>query len=544
MANAASVTDYGQVEAMVAEATGRWGSVDILVANAGILRDKTFAKMSLDDFRAVIEVHLMGGVNCAKAVWDGMRERNYGRIVFTTSSSGLYGNFGQSNYGAAKMALVGLMQTLSLEGARHNIRVNCLAPTAGTRMLEGLMPEDMLEALTPASGESGGTGAGARGRADAHHPVRRRRQLRDRQHHAHPRHSCRDRRRRGRDCRQPLGCDRRRHRRNRSGKRCGARTTRAQEGRLRTGQGRGLIMRDAVIVSTARTPIGRAYRGAFNATQAPTLAAHAIRAAVERAKLDPAEIDDCVLGCAMPQGSTHTIGRTAALRSGLPVTVAGMTIDRQCSSGLMAIATAAKQVIVDRMDVVLAGGVESISLVQTDKFRLDRDPELVAMHDDVYMPMLDTAETVARRYGIGREEQDAYGLMSQQRTAAAQAAGRFDDEIVPVTTIKAVADKATGAVTEPGGDAREGRGQPAGNDDGRPRGPQAGAARGLDHGRQRQPAFGRRLGLHRHGSRRSPKSAGSRRSAAISAWRSPAPSPTRWASARSSPCRSCSSASI
>lgn len=149
MANAASVTDYDQVEAMVAEATGRWGGVDILVANAGILRDKTFAKMSLDDFRAVIEVHLMGSVNCAKAVWDGMRERNYGRIVFTTSSSGLYGNFGQSNYGAAKMALVGLMQTLALEGARNNVRVNCLAPTAGTRMLEGLMPEEMLEALSP-----------------------------------------------------------------------------------------------------------------------------------------------------------------------------------------------------------------------------------------------------------------------------------------------------------------------------------------------------------------------------------------------------------
>lgn len=206
-------------------------------------------------------------------------------------------------------------------------------------------------------------------------------------------------------------------------------------------------MRDAVIVSTARTPIGRAYRGAFNATQAPTLAAHAIRAAVERASLDPAEIDDCVLGCAMPQGSTHTIGRTAALRSGLPVTVAGMTMDRQCSSGLMAIATAAKQVIVDRMDVVLAGGVESISLVQTEKLRIDPDPELVAMHDDTFMPMLDTAETVARRYGIGREEQDAYGLMSQQRTAAAQASGHFDKEIIPVTTVKVVADKETGAIT-------------------------------------------------------------------------------------------------
>ncbi len=135
VANGASVTDFHQVEAMVADATQRWGRVDILVANAGILRDKSFAKMELEDFRAVFDVHVMGAVHCAKAVWAGMRERNYGRIVFTTSSSGLYGNFGQSNYGAAKMALVGLMNTLALEGIRNNIKVNCLAPTAGTRML-------------------------------------------------------------------------------------------------------------------------------------------------------------------------------------------------------------------------------------------------------------------------------------------------------------------------------------------------------------------------------------------------------------------------
>src|SRR5580765_761064 len=141
--------------------------------------------------------------------------------------------------------------------------------------------------------------------------------------------------------------------------------------------------RDAVIVSTARTPIGKAYRGAFNATPSPTLAAHAIRAAVKRSDVDPAEIDDVIIGAALPQGVQQTIGRTAALRAGLPVTVAGMTIDRQCSSGLMAIATAAKQVIVDRMDVVVAGGVESISLVQTPEVRLGADPELVAMHKDV-----------------------------------------------------------------------------------------------------------------------------------------------------------------
>ena len=150
VANGASVTDFKQVELMVAEATARWGGVDILVANAGILRDKTFAKMELDDFRAVLDVHVMGSVNCAKAVWGGMRERGYGRIVFTTSSSGLYGTFGQSNYGAAKMALVGLMNTLALEGAKYDIRVNCMAPTAATRMLEGLLPQDQLAALDPA----------------------------------------------------------------------------------------------------------------------------------------------------------------------------------------------------------------------------------------------------------------------------------------------------------------------------------------------------------------------------------------------------------
>lgn len=151
IANGASVTDAEQVQNMVAETLSRWGRIDILVNNAGILRDKSFSKMTLDDFRAVIEVHLMGSVNCTKAVWDVMREQQYGRIVMTTSSSGLYGNFGQSNYGAAKMALVGLMQTLALEGERNNIRVNCLAPTAGTRMLEGLMPEDVLNVLSPSA---------------------------------------------------------------------------------------------------------------------------------------------------------------------------------------------------------------------------------------------------------------------------------------------------------------------------------------------------------------------------------------------------------
>jgi acetyl-CoA C-acetyltransferase len=203
-------------------------------------------------------------------------------------------------------------------------------------------------------------------------------------------------------------------------------------------------MREAVIVAAARTPIGRAYKGAFNATPAPTLAAHAIRAVVDRVGLSADRIDDCVIGCALPQGSQQTIGRTAALRAGLPVEVSGMTIDRQCSSGLMTIATAAKQVIVDRMDVVIAGGVESISLVQTSQMRVDADPELELMCPDVYMPMLDTAEVVASRYGISRERQDAYALQSQQRTAAAQADGKFDAEIVPVSAMMSVTDKESG----------------------------------------------------------------------------------------------------
>jgi acetyl-CoA C-acetyltransferase len=208
------------------------------------------------------------------------------------------------------------------------------------------------------------------------------------------------------------------------------------------------IMRDAVIVSTARTPIGRAYRGAFNATPAPTLAAHAIRAAVERAGVDPAEIEDCIIGCALPQGVQTTIGRTASLRAGLPATVAGVTVDRQCASGLEAISMAAKKVLVDRVDVVVAGGVESISLVQTKDIRITPDPELLAMVKDAYMPMLQTAEVVAKRYAISREAQDAYALQSQQRTAAAQAAGRFDAEIIAVAATKTVTDKATGETTQ------------------------------------------------------------------------------------------------
>ena len=149
LADGGDVTDFAQMQALVARTIERWGGVDILVNNAGILRDRTFAKMTLDDFRLVMEVHLMGSVNCTKAVWDHMRERKHGRIVMTTSSSGLYGNFGQSNYSAAKMALVGLMQTLALEGERHGIRVNCLAPTAATAMTEGVLAPDALARLHP-----------------------------------------------------------------------------------------------------------------------------------------------------------------------------------------------------------------------------------------------------------------------------------------------------------------------------------------------------------------------------------------------------------
>jgi NAD(P)-dependent dehydrogenase (short-subunit alcohol dehydrogenase family) len=149
ISHGANVANFEQVENMVAKAMGKWGRVDILINNAGILRDKTFQKMSLDDFKLVIDVHLMGSVNCTKAVWGIMREQKYGRIVFTTSSSGLYGNFGQSNYGAAKMAVVGLMNTLHLEGAKNDVRVNCLAPTAGTAMTEGLIPPAVYKLLSP-----------------------------------------------------------------------------------------------------------------------------------------------------------------------------------------------------------------------------------------------------------------------------------------------------------------------------------------------------------------------------------------------------------
>lgn len=207
-------------------------------------------------------------------------------------------------------------------------------------------------------------------------------------------------------------------------------------------------MRSAVIVSTARTGIGRAYRGAFNNLPSPTLASHAIKAAVERAGIDGAEVQDVIMGSALQQGhQAGNIARTSLLRAGLPVTVAGQSIDRQCASGMMAIATAAKQIIVDNMDVAIGGGVESISLVQTPQMRVAPDPELLAMYKNIYMPMLQTAEVVAKRYNVSRDAQDEYALQSQQRTAAAQAAGKFDDEIVAVTASMAMTNKETKEVT-------------------------------------------------------------------------------------------------
>ena len=204
-------------------------------------------------------------------------------------------------------------------------------------------------------------------------------------------------------------------------------------------------MTDAVIVSTARTGLAKSWRGAFNMTHGATLGGHAVRAAVERAKVDPGEVEDVLMGCALPEGATGgNIARQIAIRAGLPVTAAGVTVNRFCSSGLQTIAMAAQRVIVDRVPVIVAGGVESISCVQQEANpHMRRENWLTEHKPEIYWPMLDTAETVAKRYGIAREKQDEYGARSQQRAAAAQAAGRFAQEIVPMTTIMGVADKDT-----------------------------------------------------------------------------------------------------
>ncbi len=209
-------------------------------------------------------------------------------------------------------------------------------------------------------------------------------------------------------------------------------------------------MREAVIVSAARTPIGKAFRGAYNQTHGATLAGHVIKAAVERAKLDPAEIDDVILGVGLPEGATgNNLGRVAALRAGLPASVPGTTINRYCSSGLQAISVAAQRIIVDGADAIVAGGAESVSLVQNVMNIHDFTEEWMLRHEpDVYMPMLQTADTVAKKYKVSREAQDVYALQSQQRTAAGAAAGRFDAEIVPLQTWKYVEDRQTKTVSE------------------------------------------------------------------------------------------------
>ena len=208
-------------------------------------------------------------------------------------------------------------------------------------------------------------------------------------------------------------------------------------------------MTAALIVSAARTPIGRAYKGAFNATTPQALSGHAIHHALARAGISADEVEECVWGAALQQGlQARNIARQAALRAGLPVTTAGMSVDRQCASGLMAIAIAARQVAHDGVGVSVAGGVESVSMVQTKEMRVGSDPDLVAMQPDIYMPMLQTAEVVAERYGISREAQDEYALQSQQRTAKAQGVAAFDDEIAPMDAMMTVTDKVTGEVTQ------------------------------------------------------------------------------------------------
>ena len=209
-------------------------------------------------------------------------------------------------------------------------------------------------------------------------------------------------------------------------------------------------MREAVIVSTARTPIGKAYRGLFNDTETPTMGGKAIAAAVERAGIEGAEVDDVIMGVAMQQGTQGiNAARVAAIAAGLPTSVAGMTIDRQCSSGLMAVATAAKQIVLDGAPIVVAGGMESISLVQNEHMNMYRaaDPAVLESEPHMYMPMIDTAEVVAARYGIDRDVCDEYALQSQQRVAAAQESGLFDLEIIEVTATKAVVNRETGETT-------------------------------------------------------------------------------------------------
>ncbi len=305
-------------------------------------------------------------------------------------------------------------------------------------------------------------------------------------------------------------------------------------------------MREAVIVSAARTPIGRAFRGAFNQTPGATMAGHAVKHAIERAAIEPGEVDDVVMGCGLPEGATgNNIGRTAALRAGCPVTVPGETVSRFCASGLDAIAIGAKRVIVDGADVIVAGGVESISMVQNDvNVHFITEEWLLRHHPDLYMPMLFTADFVAKQYSVSRERQDEYALQSQQRTAAAQAAGRFDAEIVPMASWKSVQDRESGAVERRSGRAQAGRRQSPRHDARRIGCAQRRGSRRrryVDHGRQLVAALRRRGGGRDRRLRvcRAPQSrtAGnlSRLCGGGDASRA------RWESGRCMPCRSCSS---
>ena len=290
-------------------------------------------------------------------------------------------------------------------------------------------------------------------------------------------------------------------------------------------------MRDAVIVSTARTAIGKAYRGGFNATSGPTLGSYSLAAAVERAGIEGGEVDDVLWGSALQQGTqAGNLARQVSLRAGLPITTSGMTMDRQCSSGLMTIATAAKQIIVDNVDVMAAGGQESISLVQTKEMRVAPDRDLIAMHKDVYMPMLQTAEVVAKRYNISRDAMDEYALQSQQRTAAAQAAGYFDAEIVPVTTTMNVTNKETGEVTQ--------KEVTIAKDEGNRADTQLAGLQAL------QPVLGPDMTITAGNASQlsdgsSARRKASTRSVAMSAWQSRAQSPMKWASVPSSPFPNC-----
>ena len=224
------------------------------------------------------------------------------------------------------------------------------------------------------------------------------------------------------------------------------------------------MSREAVIVSTARTPIGKAFRGAFNNTHGATLAGHAIKHAVERSGLEPDAIEDVIIGCGLPEGATgHNIARMSAIRAGLPVTAGGTTVNRFCSSGMQAISMAAQRVVVDKVPAMVAGGLESISLVQNNlNTKHFTEDWLMANKPELWMSMIDTADTVAKRYSVSREVQDEYALSSQMRTAAAQQAGKFDDEIVPLPSVKIVTDKETGRDLGSGSDAGEGRRQPSG----------------------------------------------------------------------------------